>query len=160
VAPDVTGTWAAGVIPEGAGTEDVFAPFGTKRIVDGDEKFLQVKGLNDQNEKSFEKYFGAELEMGKETVEAGLVAFEPGSVTQSANMPLPGLDQPWDRRRAQVRPTPFGKSQTKIEDYLRKFRCIPVVDHGPSLQMCEMSSQHSTSEDGLFFLSVSSFVNP
>jgi hypothetical protein len=26
--------------------------------------------------------------------------------------------------------------------------------------VCEMSSQHSTSEDGLFFLSVSSFVNP
>jgi hypothetical protein len=160
VSPDVTGARTTGVIPEGAGAKDVFAPFGAKRIVDGDEKFRQLKGWDDQNEKSFEEDFGPELEMGEEAVEAGFVAFETCSVTQSTDMPLAGLDQPWDCRRAQIRPTSFGKSQTKIEDYLRKFRCIPVVDHGPSLPVCEMSSQHSTSEDGLFFLSVSSFVNP
>jgi hypothetical protein len=138
----------------------MFAPFGAQRIVDGDEKFLQLKGLDDQNEKSFEEDFGPELEMRKETVEAGFVALEPGSVTEFADMPLAGLDQPRNCRRAQIRPTSFGKGQTKIEDYLRKFRCISVVDHGPSLPVCEMSSQHSTSEDGLFFLNPLSSINP
>jgi len=148
------------VIPEGACAENVFAPFWAQRVVDSHEEFRQLKGLDDQKEKSFEEDLGPELEMGEETVEAGFVALEPGSVTQSADVPLTGLDQPRNCRRAKIRPTSFGKGQTKIEDYLRKFRCIPVVDHGPSLPVCEMSSQHSTSEDGLFFLNPLSSFNP
>ena len=160
VAPDVAGTGTAGVIPERAGAEDVFAPFGTQRIVDDDEKVLQLKGLDDQDEKRFEESFRAEFEMRKETVEAGFVAFETCSVTELADMPLTGLDQPGDRRGAQIRPTPFGKSQTKTEENLGKVRCRVVVNHSPFLQRCEMVSSPSTSENGLFFLSALSSVNP
>ena len=160
VTPDVAGTRTTGVIPEGASSKDVLAPLGTQGIVDDDEEFRQLKGLDGQDEKLFEENFGPEFEMGKETIETGFVAFETCSVTQLANVPLTRLDQPRNCGRAKIRPASFGKGQTKIEDYFRKFRCIPVVDHGPSLRVCEMSSQHSTSEDGLFFLSVSSFVNP
>jgi len=160
VAPDVTGTGTTGVIPEGAGAKNAFAPFWAKCIVDGDEEFRQLKGLDDQNEKSFEKDFGPELEMGKETVEAGFVTFEPGSVPKLADMPLAGLDQPRYRHRAQIRPTPFGKGQTKTEENLGKVRCRVVVNHSPFLQRCEMVSSPSTSENGLFFLSALSSVNP
>lgn len=160
VAPDVTGAGTAGVIPEGAGAEDVFAPFGTQRIVDGNEKFLQLKGLNDQDEKRFEEGFGTELEMREEAVEAGFVAIETGAVTELPDMPLTRLDQPRDRSRTQIRPTSFGKGQTKTEENLGKVRCRMASKHGPSLRVCEMSSQHSTSEDGLFFLSFLSSVIP
>ena len=54
---------------EGAGAEDMFAPFGAQRIVDGDQELLQLKRLNDQGKQDFEKQFGPEFEMGKEAVE-------------------------------------------------------------------------------------------
>ena len=160
VSPDVTWSRPAGVIPEGTGAENMLAPFWAECIVDGDKKLFQLKGLDDQKQKSFEESFVPELEMGEEAVKARFVTVESRAVTQSTDVTLAGLNHPGNRGCTKIRPTPFGKSQTKIEDYLGKFRCIPVVDHGPSLRMCEMSSQHSTSEDGLFFLSVSSFVNP
>ena len=160
VSPDVTGTRTAGVIPERAGAEDLLAPFGAQRIVDDNEEIFQLKGLDDQREKLLEEDFGPELEMGEEAVKAGFVAVETGAVTQLADVPLTGLNQPRDRCCAKIRPTPFGKGPTKTEDYFGKVRCRVVVNHGPFLQVREMSSQHSTSENGLFFLNALSSFNP
>lgn len=159
VSPDVTGPGAAGVIPERAGPVDMLAPFGTQRIVDGNQEFFELKGLDDQGQKCFEKSFGPELEMGEETVEAGFVAFEIRGPRQAADVPLPGLNQPRNRRRTQIRPAPFGKSQTKTEENFRKFRCTVVSNHSPFSGCCDLVSQPLASEDGLFFLNSLSRFN-
>lgn len=155
------------MIPKRTGTEDVFSPFalkdcyaGAQRIVDNDQKLCQLKGPDDQIEQRFEKDFGPELETRKETVVAGFVTPPRGVRAQAADVPLAGLDQPGNGRRQKIRPASFGKRQTKTEDYFGKVRCRLVGNHSPFLPMCEMLSQHSTSENGLFFLSMSSFVNP
>jgi len=154
VSPDVTGPRPFDMIPERAGAEDVFSPFGAQRIVDGDQKFLQLESPDDQKQQSFEKSLAPKLEMGEETVEAGFVAFETRSVTETANMPLAGLNQPRDSGRTKIRPTSFGKGQTKTEENFRKFRCRVIMYHSPFSWLCEMVSQPSTSENGLFFLNV------
>jgi hypothetical protein len=144
------------VIPERSGPEDVPAPFGAEGVVDGDQKLRELKGLNDQQEQGFEKGFGPELEMGEEAVETGFVTVEACPVAKPADMPLAGLDQPGNGCRAQIRPAPFGKGQTKIEDYFGKVRCNSVADHGPFSSFCEFVSQQIASENGLFFLSMGS----
>jgi hypothetical protein len=154
VSPDVTGTGPARVIPERSGAEDVFAPFGAQGIVDGNQELRELKGPEDQIQQNLEEGFGPELEMGKETVEAGFVAFEACAVTEPADMPLAGLNQPRDCSRTQIRPAPFGKGQTKVEDYFRKFRCCSVVNHGPFSCGCESVSHQLASENGLFFLNI------
>ena len=159
VSPDVAGPGPAGVIPERAGTINVFAPFGRERIVYGNQELFELKGLDDQNQKCFEKGFGPELEMREEAVKAGFVTFESCSVTEAADMPLTGLNQPGNRGRTQIGPAPFGKSQTKVEDYFRKFRCSSVVDHGPFSCLCEFVCQQIASENGPFFLNSLSSVN-
>ena len=152
VSPDVAGTGSAGVIPKRAGAVDMFAPFGAQRIVDSDQKFLQLKGLEDQKQKGFEKSLAPELEMGEETVEAGFVAFETRSVPEAADMPLAGLNQPWDSGRTKIRPAPFGKSQTKTEENLGKFRCRVVSNHSPCCGCGDLDTHPLASENGLFFL--------
>jgi len=159
VSPDVAGPWPFDMIPERAGAKDMFAPFGTKRIVDGDQKFFQLKALDDQNKKGFEKRLAPELEMGEESVKAGFVAFESGSVAETANMPLAGLNQPGNHRRSQIRPAPFGKGQTKTEENLGKVRCRVVSNHSPFSGCCELRSQQLASENGLFFLNSLSRLN-
>ena len=159
VPPDVAGPGTAGVIPKRTGAKDMFAPFGTQRIVDGDEEFLQLKGLDDQLQKGFEENLVTKLEMGEETVETGFVAFEACSVSEPADVPLAGLNQPGNCGRTKIRPASFGKGQTKVEDYFRKFRCSSVVDHGPFSWGCEFVSQQIASENGLFFLNSLSRVN-
>ena len=147
VSPDVAGPGPAGVIPEGTGAINMFAPFalkdcsaGTERIVDSNQKLLQLKGLDDQLQKSFEENLVAKPEMGEEAVKARFVAFEARSVTEPADMPLAGLNQPRDCGGTKIRPASFGKGQTKVEDYFRKFRCSSVVDHGPFSWGCEFVS--------------------
>ena len=159
VSPDVAGPGPAGVIPERAGAINVFAPFGAQRIVDGNQKFFELKGLDDQDQKRFEKGFGPELEMGEEAVKACFVAFESRSVSEAADMPLAGLNQPGNRGRTKIGPAPFGKGQTKTEENLGKVRCRVVVDHGPFSCFCELISQSFASENGLFFLNSLSRVN-
>ena len=147
VSPDVAGPGPAGVIPEGTGAINMFAPFalkdcsaGTERIVDSNQKLLQLKGLDDQLQKSFEENLVAKPEMGEEALKARFVAFEARSVTEPADMPLAGLNQPRDCGGTKIRPASFGKGQTKVEDYFRKFRCSSVVDHGPFSWGCEFVS--------------------
>lgn len=159
VSPDVAGPGSFDMIPEWAGAEDVLAPFGAQRIVDGNQKFFELKGLDDQDQKGFEESFGAELEMGEEAVETGFVAFESGSVTEPANMPLAGLNQPGNHRRTQIRPASFGKGQTKTEENFGKFRCRVVSNHSPFSGCVELSSQPLASENGLFFLNFLSRFN-
>jgi hypothetical protein len=148
------------MIPEGAGAIDVFAPFGTQGIVDGNQKLLQLESLDDQDQKSFEEGFGPKLEMGEEAVETGLVAFQTGVPAQSTDMPLTGLNDPGDCGRTKVGPASFGKSQTKTEDYFGKVRCTVVSNHGPFSCFCESVSHLLASENGLLFLSLFSLVNP
>ena len=152
VSPNVTGSWSFDVIPKGAGAEDVFAPLGTQRIVDGDQKFFQWKRLKDQGQQDFGKYFGTEFEMREEAVKTGFVAIQTCPCAQASDVPLPGSQEPRNGGRAKVGPAPFGKGQTKIEDYFRKLRCRMVVHHGPFSGCCELSSQQIASENGLFFL--------
>ena len=159
VSPDVAGSRPAGVIPERAGAVDVLAPFGAESIVDDNQKLRQLKGLNDQKQQSFEKNFGSELEMGEETVEAGFVAVESCSVTKAPDVALTRLNQPRNRGCTKIRPTPFGKSQTKIEENRRKFRGRVVSKHSPFSGCVELASQPLASENGLFFLNSLSRFN-
>jgi len=50
---------------------------GAQRIVNGNKKFLQLKGLNDQDEKRFEEGFGTELQMREESVKTGSWRLRP-----------------------------------------------------------------------------------
>jgi len=103
--------------------------------------------------RAFEENLGTELEMGKEAVETRFVATETSAVTKATDMPLAGLDQLRDGRRTKIWPAPFGKSQTKTEENLGKFRCRMVSHHSPFSGGCELVSSPFASEFGLFFLS-------
>ena len=159
VSPDVTWSRPAGVIPEGTGAENMLAPFWAECIVDGDKKLFQLKGLDDQKQKSFEESFVPELEMGEEAVKARFVTVESRAVTQSTDVTLAGLNHPGNHSRTQVRPASFGKGQTEIQDYLGKFRCRVVVNHSLFSGCVELASQPLASENRLFFLSSFSRVN-
>jgi len=141
------------VIEEKASTVDVPAPFGTQRVVDGDQKLFEFECLDDQGKKSFEENLGTKLEMTEEAVETRFVTTETGAVTKATDMPLTGLDQPRDGHRRKIRPASFGKSQTKTEENLGKFRCRMVSNHSPFSGGCELVSSPFASEFGLFFLS-------
>ena len=159
VPPDVTRSRPAGVIPEGAGAVDVFAPFGAQSIVDDHQKLRELKGLDDQKQQSFEKSFWPKLEMGEKTVEAGFVAVESRSVSKASDVALAGLNHPGNRGCTKIRPASFGKGQTKIQDYLGKVRCRVVSNHSPFSGCVELVSQPLASVNGLFFLSSLSRVN-
>ena len=119
-----------------------------------------MKGLEDQGQQDFEKHFGPEFEMGEEAVETGFVAIQTRPCAQAPDVTLTGPEEPRDGGGAKVRPAPFGKGQTKTEDYFRKLRCRMVVHHGPFSWGCEFVCQQIASEGGLFFLNPLSSFNP
>ena len=138
VAPDITWPRASHMIEETSSTEDMPAPFGTKGIVDNYQNLCQSKAFDDPLQQCFEEQLPAKLGTGKETVEAALVAFPCCAQAQAPDVPLSGLDQPWNGYCDEVWPASFGKCATTTEDDLGKFRCTLIVDHGPLLSFREL----------------------
>lgn len=159
VSPDIARTGTPDVIEERSGSENMLSPFGTQGVVDDDQYPFQLEGLDYQVQLGFEESLRTKLEMRKETVETAFVAFPCRPQADLANMPLSRLNQPRNRHRRQVRPTPLGKRDTTTEDNLGKLRCTSVMNHGLS-PLRELTQQLFASGDGPFFLSIASCQQP